>query len=127
MRPGMIRTIQIGFTILDRASTVIDPDFRAPVSAPAYLPEIQVPGLVRYIKKEGFNQKSGGDEPLADGHVMVWQDVLATLSLYPMKGDLITAVAGEVVKWLIIEVRTQVHIGGSAQAKLFYFKRKLGE
>ena len=124
MRPGMMRTIRIGFTILDRSQTAIDPDFRAPTGNPVWKDEVKVRGVIRYIKKEGFRQFPGGDEPLADGRILVWQDDLTEIGIMPQKGDRITSVHGDTVDWTVIEVRTQIHMGGTFQAKLFFFKMR---
>ena len=127
MTPAFMRSIKIGFQILDRGSTAIDPDFRAPTGAPAYLPAIEVDGLVKYERKNLFNQKPGGNEPMADGRVMIWQDNLTAAGIAPTKGDKIVSIAGETVHWMIVEVRTQVHSGGQPNAKLFYFQNKVGQ
>lgn len=124
MKPENPNLIKIGFTLLDKAATTLDPDFKAPASSAVWQPQVLADGSIVYVDREKLRQMPGGDRPVSDGHVMMWVDDLVAVGIDPKKGDRITSVAGAATDLMIIKVTSKVHVGGIPQVKIFDFEQR---
>lgn len=85
--PNLIHPVNIIVDRLDVSSTVMDDDFREPVSQGARIASVTVPGQVRWGKAEGLKGQPAGPSYEYSGYVTFRKTDLDALSFMIKEGD----------------------------------------
>jgi hypothetical protein len=127
--PRLIHPVRISLVQIDPVNTpAIDLQFREPLDSPVYLDAVTITAQLGLKQTNAYLQRPGGDDPQADGHVVLRVVDFAREAPGRVlnKGDrietLYTGSGQELsVRWHVVEVRPAAHYrGGHHFWVLFY-------
>ena len=128
MIPRLIHPIQVLVEQVDVEATEVDPDFRESRSmqGATFQPGTCLAAQIRWGAKDEYRRSLGGDEYKADGHFTFLVDELARVGLTLHKGDRVSSVADQTMRYRITEIRPAGHYHGRHYLIEAVFKRLEG-
>ena len=110
-RPYRMNLNTVEITPLNRTSGNIDPEYRQFAGKKIGTP-YNIKAQVNYFKTNERSPSLTGDEEQGLGRVVARKTDIEDLVVAPVKGDLITKIADEVVRFKIIEKSVRAHLDG---------------
>lgn len=135
MLPNLLHPVAIEIEQLQRADTLVDPDYREPVQQAVRGPRTVCPGQVKWGMDEKLRSQLTGAEQDSDGYVLFRPIDLRAVGLGTISmGDRFTAFGTGANKRLtdvyVVAVRGEGHYpdqGGAALLKAFFKDRSPGK